>query len=201
MSNRPFVRADIGEGKHIMLEIRNVKRSMPDYDKVVELLLESFPEEELFPIWLMRLMALRKCIDFMAFYDGDEFIATGYSASTDKLIFGLYLAVRADKRSGGYGTRIIDLMRKKHAGKEFAFNIEVIDENADNIEQRKKRLKLYERLGFHLTDYVVIESGEPYSIMTDRETLNIEEYKKAVSKLSFGFVRPKIEKIENVMHN
>lgn len=27
----------------------------------------------------------------------------------------------------------------------------------------------------HLTDYVIIESGEPYSIMTDRETLDIED--------------------------
>jgi len=57
-----------------MLEIRKVKKSMPDYDKVVELLLESFPEEELFPIWLLRLMALRKCVEFLAFYDGDEFV-------------------------------------------------------------------------------------------------------------------------------
>ena len=191
--NRPLIDA---EGEHIMLEIRNVKRSMPDYDKVVELLLESFPEEELFPIWFLRLMALRKCVEFLAFYDGDEFIATGYSASTDKLIFGLYLAVRADKRSGGYGTRILDLLKKRSAGKEFAFNIEVIDENADNIEQRKKRLKLYERLGFHLTDYVVIDSGEPYSIMTDGKNFDVEEYKKAVSKLSFGLVKPKIQKTE-----
>ncbi|MBQ9606368.1 MAG: hypothetical protein IJV16_04255 [Lachnospiraceae bacterium] len=39
--------------------------------------------------------------------------------------------------------------------------LEVIDEKADNYEQRKKRLKLYERIGFHLTDYVIIDAGEP----------------------------------------
>ena len=44
---------------------------------------------------------------------------------------------------------------------------------------------------------MIIDAGEPYSIMTDRENLNIEEYKKAVSKLSFGLVRPKIKKIVN----
>ncbi len=70
----------------------------------------------------------------------------------------------------------------------------MIDESADNIEQRKKRFKLYERISFHLTDYVIIDAGEPYSIMTDRETLDVAEYKKAVSKLSFGLVRPKIQK-------
>lgn len=32
-------------------------------------------------------------------------------------------------------------------------------------------------------DYVIIDAGEPYSIMTDRETLDVAEYKKAVSKL------------------
>ncbi len=177
-----------------MLEVRNVKRSMPDYDKVVDLFNEAFPDYELYPIWVMRLMALRKGVDFLAFYDGDEFIGINYGACTDRLYFGLYIAIVKDKRSGGYGSQIIDMMRKRYSGKEYAFNIEVIDEKADNYEQRKKRLKLYERIGFHLTDYVIIDAGEPYSIMTDRETLDVAEYKKAVSKLSFGLVRPKIQK-------
>ncbi len=33
-----------------MLEVRNVKRSMPDYDKVVDLFNEAFPDYELYPI-------------------------------------------------------------------------------------------------------------------------------------------------------
>ncbi len=152
---------------------------MPDYDKVVELFNEAFPDYELYPIWIMRLMALRKGVDFLAFYDGDEFVGINYGACTDRLYFGLYIAIVHDKRSGGYGTQIIDMMRKRYSGKEYAFNIEVIDESADNIEQRKKRLKLYERIGFHLTDYVIIDAGEPYSIMTDRETLDVAEYKKS----------------------
>ena len=51
-------------GLIIMLEIRDVKRSMPDYKKVVQLFNDSFPEYELFPMWLMRIMAFRKCVDF-----------------------------------------------------------------------------------------------------------------------------------------
>ena len=90
-------------------------------------------------------MALRKGVDFLAFYDGDEFIGINYGACTDRLYFGLYIAIVKDKRSGGYGSQIID-------------------------------------------------AGEPYSIMIDRETLDVAEYKKAVSKLSFGLVRPKIQK-------
>jgi len=43
---------------------------------------------------------------------------------------------------------------------------------------------------------VVIDSGEPYSIMTDGKNLDVEEYKKAVSKLSFGLIKPKIQKTE-----
>ena len=31
------------------------------------------------------------------------------------------------------------------------------------------------KVWLHLTDYVIIESGEPYSIMTDRATLDIED--------------------------
>lgn len=85
-------------------------------------------------------MALRKGVDFLAFYDGDEFIGINYGACTDRLYFGLYIAIVKDKRSGGYGSQIIDMMRKRYSGKEYAFNIEVIDEKADNYEQRKKDL-------------------------------------------------------------
>lgn len=100
------------EAVFIMLEVGNVKRSMPDYDKVVDLFNEAFPDYELYPIWVMRLMALRKGVDFLAFYDGDKFIGINYGA------------------------------------------------------------------------------------YTDRETLDIEEYKKAVNKLSFGLVRLKIKKVK-----
>ena len=48
-------------------------------------------------------MALRKGVDFLAFYDGDEFIGINYGACTDRLYFGLYIAIVKDKRSGGYG--------------------------------------------------------------------------------------------------
>lgn len=33
-----------------MLEVRNVKRSMPDYDKVVDLFNGAFPDYELYAI-------------------------------------------------------------------------------------------------------------------------------------------------------
>ena len=145
------------EAVFIMLEVGNVKRSMPDYDKVVDLFNEAFPDYELYPIWVMRLMALRKGVDFLAFYDGDEFIGINYGAYTDRLYFGLYIAIVHDKRSEGYGTQIIDMMRKRYSGKEYTFNIEVIDESADNVEQRKKRLKLYERDRF-----------PPYGLCADR---------------------------------
>lgn len=45
------------------LEIKNVSKTLPEYRQVIDLVKNSFPKEEQYPIWLLKLWALKKmCI-------------------------------------------------------------------------------------------------------------------------------------------
>jgi GNAT superfamily N-acetyltransferase len=177
-----------------MIEIRTVKRSMKDYKDVAELMYSSFPENEQFPIWFLRLMSLRKCVEFLAYYDEGKLIATSFSVSSDDAVFGLYLAIQKELRSQGYGSSILKTLCEKDKDKAIYLNIEPVDETADNYEERVKRLKFYEKNDFYETGYDVIESSDRYSILTNKKPFDINSYIKTVAALSFGFVKPKTEK-------
>ena len=177
-----------------MIETRTVKRSMKDYKEVAELLYSSFPEDEQFPVWFLSIMALRKCVDFLAYYDDDRLIATSFSVSSDEAVFGVYLAIQKELRSQGYGNSILKTLCEKDRDKAIYLNIEPVVESAPNYEERVRRLKFYLKNDFYETGYEVIDNGLSYSIMTNKKLFDINSYIKTVSRLSFGFVKPKTKK-------
>ena len=81
-----------------------------------------FPQNEQIPMWLLRVLAFRKNVNFRAFYDDDQFCGVLYTAEDNKYIFVLYLAVNDRIRSKGYGTKILDWL-KQNTEKEFLFII------------------------------------------------------------------------------
>ena len=47
------------------LEIKNVSKTLPEYRQVIDLVKNSFPKEEQYPIWLLKLWALKKNVHFL----------------------------------------------------------------------------------------------------------------------------------------
>ena len=66
------------------------------------------------------------------------------------MAFVLYLAVNGEERGKGYGSQILDILKSAYVDKAIVLNIEPIDENAPNAEQRKSRLRFYNRNGSRL---------------------------------------------------
>ena len=58
-------------------------------------------------------------------------------------------------------------MRRHAAGRTVVLEIEPLDDDAPNIEQRRRRLAFYERGGFALTGYRIHEGDQSYSVMVD----------------------------------
>ena len=49
-----------------------VNRKMKAYQDVIRLLKTAFPVEEQYPVWFLRLLALRKEVNFLAFHKADR---------------------------------------------------------------------------------------------------------------------------------
>ena len=148
------------------------------------LYLSAFPKEERLPWWVLRLNACRRGIDLTAFADGDTFCGFTASVTVDGLHFLLFFAIDEEKRGMGYGSAILQKLRKEH--KALVLNVELLDPAADNYAQRKRRFAFYQRNGFADTHYHVWEVGGKFRVLSTEPVLDVPQYKKIFKKLTLG---------------
>ncbi len=163
-----------------------------DYPSCKALQKRAFPKEEQYPFWVLRFMAMRSGVDYLAFYDEDLFCGLSYTSSTRDMMYVLYLAVNDAIRSKGYGTEILNFLKEKSQGKAIILNVEPLDEQAENYEQRKRRMEFYYRNGFHDTGFRMMDVTGEYSILSTSEHFSIDDYKKAISQIGMNFYKPKV---------
>jgi GNAT superfamily N-acetyltransferase len=181
------------------LVIKNVSKALPEYCQVIDLVKNSFPKEEQYPIWLLKLWALKKNVYFWAYYQNDEFCGLSYHVSHEEMIFVLYLAVNNQVHSKGYGSAILKTLKETFKGQSITLNIERLDSGAENYEQRVKRLNFYKKNGFYDTEYTITDRGETFLTLTTADSFSVETLKRVLGELTFGFDVLKIgePKVEN----
>lgn len=138
---------------------------------------------------LLRLLALRKIVDFIAWYEKGIFCGVSYLVSDEHCVFILYLAVNDDIRSRGYGSRILSEVKKRYAHKNIFLNVERPDDHAKNALQREKRITFYEKNGFHKTNAFIHDGSQDYLVMSLHESYHIDDYKHLLKRFSFGFLK------------
>ena len=95
-----------------MLVDKTFSRKLNEYKDICRLMRTAFPQNEQIPMWLLRVLALRKNVNFRAFYEDDQFCGVLYTAEDNKYIFVLYLAVNDRIRLKGYGTKILGWLKQ-----------------------------------------------------------------------------------------
>ena len=174
------------------LTVRQVHWKNRDYSEINALKNRAFPKIEQIPGWLLLLLALRKSVNYRAFYDSERFCGLLYTAETDKMVFVLFLAVNDKLRSRGYGSAILEWLKEQAAGKTVCLNIEDPYTEAENREQRLKRLAFYVRNGFHETGWEHEDKKEGYLILSSKEPFLQEEYLETMKILGCGFYHAEI---------
>lgn len=174
------------------MESRKISVFSKDYPVCKALQKRAFPKEEQYPLWALHLMAARKGVDYLAFYDEGLFCGIAYTSVTDRMIYVLYLAVNDALRSQGYGTQILSLLKEQNPEKEITLNIEPLDERSENYEQRKRRMAFYRRNGFCDTGYCLADMTGEYSILSTADNFSAADYKKAIAQIGMNFYKPKV---------
>ena len=163
--------------------------------KVKELYLRAFPQEERIPWWLMRLNSRRKNIDLTAWMAGDKFRGFTSSVTVEGLHFLLFFAVAEDCRGQGCGSAILQAIQKQHPA--VVLNIELLDPAAPNYPERLRRFAFYQKNGFHDAFYHVWEVGGKFRVLSTNPALDVPRYKQVFRKLTFGLWDVKLLKAED----
>ncbi len=131
------------------LTIKRVTKRLENYKEIKEFMKRVFPKEELLPMWILKLLTKMKNYNFNAYYDNDLFVGILFTIEDKDTLFIFYIAVNDKIQSKGYGTKLLQDLFLKYPDKPVSLFIETMDEkDANNYEQRIKRLAFYERNGF-----------------------------------------------------
>ena len=165
------------------------------YSEIAKLFKESFPEGEQFPLWALRLLTTLKPAKFSAFYDGDTLAGILYSIESEDYFFILYLAVNPKIRSCGYGGKILEYAFEEAGDRPVVLNVETLDENAENNEQRKRRNKFYARHDIIDTGYIIEDDGVTYSVLcSNLDRFSPKSYENMLLDISFGVLNRGVTK-------
>ena len=160
------------------------------------LIKDLFPADEQEPMDYLLKLAENPMVNFWAYYDEDVFCGMTYVVESEDLLFGLYLAVPGQFQSKGYGTAIINDAREHLNGKDYVIHVEDPNQECDNQEQRRRRISLYERLGFRDTGWRINGDVTVFWLMSTKPDFHIDSYRKLMHDYSYGEYTPPVYQAE-----
>ena len=127
-------------------------------DRIEKLYLESFPEDERFPFWILEESSKEDNSDLLAILDEDKLIGMCYLVNCNEAYYLMYLAVEPELRKQNYGSKILQDLKDKYKTLFLS-----IDEPIDKLSIRRKNF--YLRNGFHDTNKYYEDTGVNYEVL------------------------------------
>ena len=173
-----------------MIRFEKIDENTKNLEDIKQLYMDAFPFEERIPFYIMVSVGNDRGVEFLSIYDDDTWLGFIHTLVGEKLSYIFYFAIDGGLRQSGYGSKIIREYKKIHP--KLSLAIEPIEEDSDNIKQRKKRLEFYEKNGFETLDTKVVEMGVEFELM-GAKGMEIKEsdYKLLVKKFFDSFDKDK----------
>ena len=174
----------------IMIRFEKIDENTKNLEDIKQLYMDAFPFDERIPFYIMVSVGNDRGVEFLSIYDDDTWLGFIHTLVGEKLSYIFYFAIDGSLRQSGYGSKIIREYKKIHP--KLSLAIEPIEEDSDNIKQRKKRLAFYEKNGFETLDTKVVEMGVEFELM-GAKGMEIKEsdYKSLVKKFFDSFDKDK----------
>lgn len=173
-----------------MIRFEKIDENTKNLEEIKQLYMDAFPFDERIPFYIMVSVGNDRGVEFLSIYDDDTWLGFIHTLVGEKLSYIFYFAIDGSLRQSGYGSKIIREYKKIHP--KLSLAIEPIEEDSDNIKQRKKRLAFYEKNGFETLDTKVVEMGVEFELM-GAKGMEIKEndYKSLVKKFFDSFDKDK----------
>lgn len=166
-----------------------------NYSKVIELYGSAFPKVQRVPPWVLRYRLKKGKAGFEVLYEHEKWIGFIFTKDYKDIVSVQFFAISESCRSSGYGSKVMESMKERHSGKRIVLNIEELDAEAENCQQRIKRKAFYEKNGFSSSGYLVKELAERQEVLIHGGSINKEEI-EAMHKYFLGYILGFLLKLE-----
>lgn len=135
---------------------------------------DSFPKEELVDFYSL-FSGVFKDFELYGLYKDNTLVGMAHFFNNKNFVHLNYLAIDKACRSEGYGSYILSLLKEKFNNKTIVVDIEELDDNAINQENRIRRKKFYYKNGFKDGEYCFMW-GDVFMTYMNTESLNSKEF-------------------------
>ncbi len=153
-------------------------KTLLQWIRIYRLYQSAFPVTEKKPFSMIISMYKKRKSDVWYCENAGRFAGLAITINGTEQILIDYLAVNAKKRGQGLGSGILKAMRQIYAGKGVFLEIEVVDENAENYEERKRRKQFYLANGMTEMNVFVELFGVDMELLGYDCSLTFEEYRE-----------------------
>lgn len=166
-----------------MLHFFDVTKKSPWLPQVKALYESAFPANERIPIKHLLDDKIKR--EFWAFFDGDLFCGFSNSITHGSITNIVYFAVVPELRSRGYGSQILQAIRRQHPDTRIVVDIEVEEDSkdAEELERRNRRREFYTRNGFDSSPVDYVWQGEHYRLLSAGGTVTEKEFRDFWKKI------------------
>ena len=157
------------------ITLSRINMFSPDFGKISKLYKTAFPSDERAPMMVLAAKSGREGVDFWGIYADGEWIGLAYVLTEGEVSYLFYFALSEEFRGKGLGSRSLQALKKKYAGKRLFLALEQLDESAENYSERLKRREFYLRNGLKPINCTIREASVIYDVMGTGDVLP-EEY-------------------------
>ena len=158
------------------LETIVVKPDSPEAAYAKALYEEAFPEIERCPFESLLDCCGRGKADFFVYRDAGKNVGFCVVLLPGYYAYGLFAAIDSDSWNRGYGSQLVQEVIRAYPDRAVVLDIEPVDETADNYEERRRRLRFFEKNDFHDTGYEMRDESGPYRILSNAEGFDLEGF-------------------------
>lgn len=129
--------------------------------------MDAFPDEERLDTELLAQLSEQGRLELLGVYDNGNYIGFTVIFHSERSVYVFFLAIDPAWRSHGYGTAVLNELRKRYAGRQLVLDIEPLDSAAPNYEQRLRRKNFYLRNGFRESGCFFKYCGMCFEVLYD----------------------------------
>ena len=114
--------------------------------------------------------------DALVFIEDGAYVGFVILFVVNDLAHIVYLAICDEKRNHGYGSKILQLLDKEYADYRIFADVEKVEENVKNYDQRVRRQAFYKKNGYYPSGIEYNWHGDDYQILLNRGSLTEKEF-------------------------
>lgn len=147
------------------LSFQRIDENFPELDAVRALTREAFPPEEQVPVVDFLFLAQKKLLDFWALRCNGAFAGYLCVMAYGGMAYLSFLALLPRMRGQGLGSAALQALLRLYPACVQIVDLEPLDKNAANSEERERRRRFYLKNGYRATGYFLSYAAGTFELL------------------------------------